>query len=278
MESNVNFERLERFAADIRIETIKMFADAGYGHIGGAMSIADVLAVLYGHVMDIDPKNPLWEKRDRLVLSKGHSGPALYSALALKGYFPMEELKTLNKGGTNLPSHCDRQKTPGIDMTTGSLGQGVSTAMGIAMGIRMRGQKSYTYLIIGDGELQEGQVWEGAQFAAHQKLDRLIAFIDYNKKQLDGKVKDICDPLDIPKKFESFGWNAQIIKGYDVREIYNAIAAAKNETGKPSVIVLDTIKGKGCSFAEKADFNHYMIITGEMAEEAIKDIESRFEN
>nr|HPO04076.1 transketolase [Bacillota bacterium] len=242
------------------------------------MSIADVLAVLYGHVMDIDPKNPLWEKRDRLVLSKGHSGPALYSALALKGYFPMEELKTLNKGGTNLPSHCDRQKTPGIDMTTGSLGQGVSTAMGIAMGIRMRGQKSYTYLIIGDGELQEGQVWEGAQFAAHQKLDRLIAFIDYNKKQLDGKVKDICDPLDIPKKFESFGWNAQIIKGYDVREIYNAIAAAKNETGKPSVIVLDTIKGKGCSFAEKADFNHYMIITGEMAEEAIKDIESRFEN
>jgi transketolase len=278
MESNVDFERLERFAADIRIETIKMFADAGYGHIGGAMSIADVLAVLYGHVMDIDPKNPLWEKRDRLVLSKGHSGPALYSALALKGYFPMEELKTLNKGGTNLPSHCDRQKTPGIDMTTGSLGQGVSTAMGIAMGIRMRGQKSYTYLIIGDGELQEGQVWEGAQFAAHQKLDRLIAFIDYNKKQLDGKVKDICDPLDIPKKFESFGWNAQIIKGYDVREIYNAIAAAKNETGKPSVIVLDTIKGKGCSFAEKADFNHYMIITGEMAEEAIKDIESRFEN
>lgn len=273
MKDYINTEKLERFAADIRIQTILMFAHAGYGHIGGAMSIADVLAVLYGGVMSIDPKNPAWEERDRFVLSKGHSGPSLYAALALKGYFPMEELKTLNQGGTRLPSHCDRLKTPGIDMTTGSLGQGVSTAMGIAMGIRMKGLDSYTYLIVGDGELQEGQVWEGAQFAAHQKLDHLIAFVDDNKKQLDGFVNDICEPFDICEKFRSFGWHAQIVKGYDVKEIYQAIIQAKKAAGKPSVIVLDTIKGKGCCFAENADFNHYMVISEEMAEESIKEIE-----
>ena len=276
MKDKAYFRKLERFAADIRIETIKMFAEAGYGHIGGSMSIADVLGVLYGGIMEVDPENPLWEKRDRLVLSKGHCGPALYSALAPRGFFPLEELKTLNKGGTNLPSHCDRLKTIGIDMTTGSLGQGASVAMGIAMGVRMKGLKCYTYLIIGDGELQEGQVWEAVQFASHRKLDRLIAFIDYNKKQLDGRVEDICRPLDIPAKFESFGWHAQTVKGYDVKEIYEAIHIAKQETGRPSVIVLDTEKGKGCNFAEKAEFNHYMVITHEMAVDAIREIESRF--
>lgn len=274
MEDYINMGQLKRLAADIRIQTIRMFADAGYGHIGGAMSIADVLAVLYGGVMTIDPKQPLWEERDRFVLSKGHSGPALYAALALKGYFPLEELKTLNRGGTKLPSHCDRLKTPGIDMTTGSLGQGVSCAMGIAMGLRIKGLESYTYLIIGDGELQEGQVWEGVQFAAHQKLDRLIAFVDYNKKQLDGWVDDICYPFDITNKFKSFGWHAQSVKGYDVKEIYQAVEEAKKEAGRPSVIILDTLKGKGCSFAENAEFNHYMNVSEDMAEEAVSVIES----
>jgi len=272
----MNKDKTERFAADIRIQTIKMFADAGYGHIGGAMSIADVLAVLYSDTMAIDPKNPQWEERDRLVLSKGHSGPALYAALALKGYFPLSELKTLNQGGTKLPSHCDRLKTPGIDMTTGSLGQGVSAAMGIAMGLRMKGSENFTYLIVGDGELQEGQVWEGVQFAAHQKLDHLIAFVDYNKKQLDGLVTDICYPFDISAKFTSFGWHAQVVKGYEVKEIQQAILQAKEETEKPSVIILDTIKGKGCSFAENVDFNHYMVISNEMADAAVNDIESGF--
>lgn len=275
MKEYINPDNLERFAADIRIQTIKMFADAGYGHIGGAMSIADVLAVLYGGVMSVDPANPLWEDRDRLVLSKGHSGPALYAALALKGYFPLSELKTLNRGGTKLPSHCDRLKTPGIDMTTGSLGQGVSAAMGIAKGLKMRGSDSYTYLIVGDGELQEGQVWEGVQFAAHQKLDRLIAFVDDNKKQLDGWVADICNPFDLSAKFACFGWHAQVVKGYQVKEIHQAILNAKNEKDRPSVIILDTIKGKGCCFAESVDFNHYMVISDQMAEEAVKDIENR---
>jgi transketolase len=225
--------------------------------------------------MSVDPEQPLWEERDRLVLSKGHSGPALYAALALKGYFPHDELKTLNRGGTKLPSHCDRLKTPGIDMTTGSLGQGVSCAMGIAAGIRMKGLPSYTYLIVGDGELQEGQVWEGIQFAAHQKLDHLIAFVDDNKKQLDGWVTDICNPFDLKDKFVSFGWHALRVKGYDVREIYHAVEQAKQEEGKPSVIILDTLKGKGCCFAENADFNHYMNVTEDMAEEAIRVIECR---
>jgi transketolase len=276
MKEYINPEKIERFAADIRIQTIRMFADAGYGHIGGAMSIADVLAVLYGSVMAIDPKNPQWEERDRLVLSKGHSGPALYAALALKGYFPLSELKTLNQGGTKLPSHCDRLKTPGIDMTTGSLGQGVSAAMGIAVALRMKRSESYTYLIVGDGELQEGQVWEGVQFAAHQKLDHLIAFVDDNKKQLDGRVNDICRPYDVSAKFTSFGWYAQVVKGYEVKEIHQAVMQAKSEREKPSVIILDTIKGKGCSFAENADFNHYMVISNEMAEDAVKEIENRF--
>lgn len=275
MKEYINPDKIERFAADIRIQTIRMFADAGYGHIGGAMSISDVLAVLYGGVMDIDPKNPQWEERDRLVLSKGHSGPALYAALALKGYFPLSELKTLNQGGTKLPSHCDRLKTPGIDMTTGSLGQGVSAAMGIAVGLRMKGLESDTYLIVGDGELQEGQVWEGVQFAAHQRLNHLIAFVDDNKKQLDGRVNDICRPYDLSAKFTSFGWHAQVVKGYEVKEIHQAIIQAKNEREKPSVIILDTIKGKGCCFAENVDFNHYMVITNEMAENAEKDIENR---
>lgn len=277
MKDYINSNELERFAADIRMKTIRMFAEIGYGHIGGAMSIADVLAVLYGGVMSIDPQNPLWEERDRLVLSKGHSGPALYVALALKGYFPLSELKTLNQGGTKLPSHCDRLKTPGIDMTTGSLGQGVSAAMGIAIALRMKGLESYTYLIVGDGELQEGQVWEGVQFAAHQKLDHLITFVDYNKKQLDGLVEDICKPFDLSTKFSSFGWNTQVVKGYEVKEIAQAILQAKTQLNRPSVIILDTIKGKGCSFAEKVDFNHYMTISNEMAEAAVKDIESRFD-
>lgn len=275
MNQTINIENIRRFSADIRIETIKALAHAGFGHIGGSISIADVLAVLYGGAMKIDPKNPNWEDRDWLVLSKGHCGPGLYATLALKGYFPMEMLKTINKPGTKLPSHCDRLKTPGIDMTTGSLGQGMSSALGIALGNKLKGKDSYTYCILGDGEIQEGQVWEGVQLAFHHKVDNFIVFVDYNKKQLDGKLDDISKPLDIVGKFKAFGWDARKVKGYDVQEIYDAIQEAKLAKGKPSVIVLDTYKGLGCSFAENAEFNHYMTITWDMAEEAIKEIEKR---
>ena len=275
MRGNINFDLIKRFSADIRIETIKAMTKAGYGHIGGAMSIADILAVLYGAVMNIDPSNPKLRDRDYLVLSKGHSGPALYAALALKGYFPIEALDTLNKPHTILPSHCDRLKTPGIDMTTGSLGQGMSTALGIAMGNRLNGLDNYTYCILGDGELQEGQVWEGAQCAAHHKVDHFIVFVDYNKRQLDGPTNSICAPLDIVKKFEAFGFNSMMVKGYDVQEIYDGIQAVKEISGKPSAMILDTFKGLGCLAAEKLEFNHYMNFDQTIADQAIAEIERR---
>lgn len=276
MLSDDKKKELEIFATKIRIETLKQFKHLGFGHVGGAMSITDTLAVLYGGVMNIDPKNPRWEDRDWLVVSKGHSGPAVYSALALKGYFPIEELKTLNQPKTNLPSHCDRNKTIGIDMTTGSLGQGMSTAIGVALGNRLDRRKSYTYLILGDGECDEGQVWEGALFAAHHKVNNLIAFIDYNKQQLDGYTKDILDLGDLAEKFREFGWYAQEVDGSDVKQIYEAIENVKrNKFDAPSVIVLNTQKGQGCTFAEGVLYNHHMTVSKEQADEAISCLEAR---
>ena len=260
---------IKHFASLIRVETLKEFKNLGFGHVGGAMSIIETLAVLYGGAMQIDPKNPGWPDRDWLVMSKGHSGPALYATLALKGYFPLDKLKTLNQGGTCLPSHCDRNRTPGVDMTTGSLGQGISTAIGVALGNRLDGRTNYTYLILGDGELDEGQVWEGALFASHFKLDNLIAFVDYNGQQLDGYTRDVMDLGDIAAKFESFGWQAQSINGHDLEAIQAAIGNAKKVAGQPSVIVLNTIKGKGCSFAEGILNNHHMAFTAEQAGAAV---------
>jgi transketolase len=263
-----------RFATKIRIETIKEIANLGSGHVGGTMSLAEVLAVLYGGVMKIDPVNPGWEERDWLVVSKGHAGPAVYATLALKGYFPMEELNTLNRPGTNLPSHCDRNKTIGIDMTTGSLGQGASSAMGIALGNRIDGKDNYTYLILGDGECQEGQVWEAALFAVQYKLNHLIAFIDYNQQQADGFTRDICDLGDLTQKFADFGWFTQSVAGHDVAQIYEAIGKAKQQNEKPVLIVLNTVKGKGCGFAEGKPNNHSMPITQEQMVETVKELEN----
>ncbi len=273
-------KELNQYAAQIRFETLKEFGSLGFGHVGGAMSITDTIAVLYGAVMNIDPSDPDWEERDWLVCSKGHAGPTIYATLALEGYFDKEMLLTLNKGGTSLPSHCDRNLTPGIDMTTGSLGQGMSTAIGVALGNRLDKRSSFVYLILGDGELNEGQVWEGALFANHFKVDNLIAFVDYNKQQLDGYTKDIMDLGDIAAKFESFGWHAQSIDGHDVAAIYEAIENAKAAKGSPSVIVLNTQKGKGCTFAEGIVNNHHMAFTQEQCDEAIneaKDVLAQYE-
>ena len=257
MESK-ELKKLEKFAAQIRLETLKEIKTLGFGHIGGSMSVVELLATLYGKVMNYDPKNPQWKERDFFVSSKGHAGPAVYATLALKGFFPVEMLSTLNHNGTKLPSHCDRNMTPGIDMTTGSLGQGVSTAIGMAMGIKIDKADNYTYLVVGDGEMDEGQCWEGIMFANHHKLDNLICFVDYNKKQLDGYVKDINDPIDFADKFRAFGWDAQDVNGGNVEDIYNAIEKAKAVKGKPSVIVLDTIKGQGVKFVEETEANHSM--------------------
>lgn len=269
---------LEIFAETIRLETLKSFKELGFGHVGGAMSVIETLAVLYGGVMNIRPENPTWENRDWLVVSKGHSGPALYATLALKGYFPVEDLKTLNIPKTNLPSHCDRNKTIGVDMTTGSLGQGISTAIGVALGNKLDKRQNYTYLVLGDGECDEGQVWEGALFAAHHNVDNLIAFIDHNKQQLDGYTKDIMNLGDIGAKFKEFGWYVQDIDGADVEQIYEAIGKAKAVKGIPSVIILNTVKGKGCTFAEGVLYNHHMTITKEQADEAIGFVKKRIDS
>lgn len=262
------------FAEEIRVETLKEFAALGFGHVGGSMSVIEALAVLYGREMRIDPKNPQWPERDRLVMSKGHAGPALYATLALKGYFPLEVLKTLNQGGTILPSHCDRLKTPGVDMTTGSLGQGISLACGLAMGNRMQGRDSYTYLVLGDGECNEGQVWEGAMFAAHFKLNHLIAFVDLNKQQLDGTTDDVMSMGDMVAKFESFGWLTKKVNGHNVDEIIEAIAAGKAQTEKPVMIILDTIKGNGCELALQRFPNHHIAFTAEEMAPSIEKAEA----
>lgn len=250
--------RLKQFAETIRLETLKEFAELGFGHVGGAMSILETIAVLYGGVMKIDPKNPQWKDRDRFVMSKGHAGPALYATLAILGYFPMEQLKTLNKGGTNLPSHCDMRKTTGVDMTTGSLGQGISTAIGLALGQKMDGNGAYTFLAVGDGELNEGQIWEGAQFAPFHKLTNLIMFVDVNGKQLDGETSKILDPLDLAAKFLAFGWLVKEVDGHDVSAVHEAVTAAKNSGEGPHVILLKTVKGHGCDFVAEMAGNHHV--------------------
>jgi len=260
---------IESFAKEIRKLAIQTIGEFGVGHIGGAMSIADVLAVLYGKRLKADPRNPRAPGRDRLVLSKGHAGPSLYAALAAKGFFPKEWLSTLNKGGTNLPSHCDRNKTPGIDMTTGSLGQGLSAACGIAAALRIDGNPATVYAIIGDGESDEGQNWEAAMFAAHRKLSNIIAFTDFNNAQIDGTTEEILGLGSLSSKWAAFGWNSVEIDGHDVGAIDAAIEAARAQSDKPSMIVMRTVKGKGCSFCEGQVGSHNMPVTKEMAAEAI---------
>ena len=254
-------KELKRFALEIRIGAIEEFKARGFGHIGGSLSIADVLAVLYGAVMKYDPENPQKEDRDKLVCSKGHAGPAVYAALGLKGFFPYEDIKTLNQPGTNFPSHCDRKKTPGIDTTTGSLGQGTSLAVGMALGDSLKKRNCRTYLLVGDGEIDEGQVWEAAMFTAAKKVKNLVWLIDNNKKQLDGYTKDVLDSGDLRAKFEAFGFEALRIDGNNVEQLYMALT--KQADDKPLAIVLDTVKGKGVKEVEMAASNHSMTMTEE---------------
>ena len=272
MLSKERVRDLKIFSKKIQIETIKMIASLGVGHLGGSLSIADALAVLYGAQMKYDPKNPKWEERDWFVCSKGHAGPAVYSALAMKGFFPMSELNTLNRPGTRLPSHCDRLKTPGIDMTTGSLGQGASTAAGIALAHQMNHKSNKVFLMLGDGEINEGQVWEMALFAGTKKLNNLIAFVDYNKLQLDGPTCEICDVGNVAKKFEDFGWYAQDIDGHDVEAIDRAIENARAQHEKPSMIVLNTIKGDGWSTVANKSSCHNVTISPSQEEEALSEM------
>ena len=257
----------------IRAGIVEAIGTLGVGHIGGCLSVVEALVALYYGEMKIDPKNPKMEERDRFILSKGHGGPALYTVLADKGYFDRSLLATLNRSGTNLPSHCDMHRTPGIDMTTGSLGQGFSCAVGQAIGSQIVGDGVTIYALIGDGESQEGQVWEAALLAAHKKLDNLIAFTDFNNAQIDGSTDVVEGIRPLDKKWEAFGWNAMTVDGHDVLAIRQAVQKAKQRNGKPTMILLETVKGKGVGFAEKAGIgSHNMPVSKQQMEEALESL------
>jgi transketolase len=271
----LDFKDLDIKCKKIRQDILTQIGTLGAGHIGGSFSIVELLVVLYNKHMNVDPNEPNMNGRDRLIVSKGHSGPAVYAVLCDIGYFDKSWLLTLNKPKTNLPSHCDMNKTPGIDMTTGSLGQGFSCAAGIAKASKLKKDGAKIYTIIGDGESQEGQIWEAGMFAAHHKLDNLIAFTDYNKLQLDGEVKDICGIEPIDKKWEAFGWNTVTVNnGNSCEAIDFAIKQCKEfSNGKPSMVILNTKKGYGLSFVENAGFsNHSMPISKEMFDEGMKEL------
>ena len=275
MQKAEKMKELRVFAQEIRVEALKTIGSLGFGHVGGSMSVVEALAVLYGDIMKIDPKNPRWEDRDWCVMSKGHAGPAMYATLGLKGFYPLEQAYTLNQPHTNFPSHTDRTKTLGVDLTTGSLGQGMSSAVGAALANKVDGRDNHVFVFVGDGECDEGQVWEAAQFAAHYKLDHLICFVDSNKRQLDGSVDDIMSHgKGLAAKFDAFGWNViELADGNDVEQIYDAVEAAYQVSGKPTCIVLNTVKGKGCTFAESSGA-HSSQPTKEQWDEAIAAAEA----
>lgn len=245
-----NYSYLENVAKKIRISIIEMLKEAKSGHPGGSLSAAEILTALYFKEMNVDPKNPKWADRDRFVLSKGHAAPVLYAALAEKGYFPKEELYRLRKIDSMLQGHPDMKGTPGVDMTTGSLGQGLAVANGMALAGKLDGRDYRVYVLIGDGECQEGIIWEAAMLAAHYKLDNITVFLDHNGLQIDGANEEVMDIEPIDEKFKSFGWHVMKIDGHSFEEIFKALDEAKNIKGKPSIIIAKTVKGKGVSFME----------------------------
>lgn len=248
--------KLQAFALKIRMVALECLTTVGFGHLGGIMSVADAVAVLYGQELRIDPTRPDWPERDKLVCSKGHAGAALYAALACKGFFPRQWLATLNAPLTHLPSHCDRTKTPGIDMTTGSLGQGASLAVGMALGDRLQGRSNRVFLILGDGECNEGQVWEAMSFAAAKKLTNLVVLLDWNKRQLDGFTEKINDMGNLAEKFRAFGFETAEIDGNDVCQLSEALAHTRIEGDKPRCIAMHTVKGAGIAELEQMTMNH----------------------
>lgn len=246
----MNKLELAKKANEVRKGIVTAVHSAKAGHPGGSLSAADLFTYLYFEEMNIDPKNPKMEDRDRFVLSKGHTAPGLYSVLANRGYFPVEDLKTLRKLGSYLQGHPCMQETPGADMSSGSLGQGLSAAVGMALAGRMDQKEYRVYCLCGDGEIQEGQIWEAAMFAGHRKLDNLVVIVDNNGLQIDGKIEDVCSPYPIDKKFEAFNFHTININGNDLDEIAAAMKEARETKGQPTAIIMKTVKGKGVSFME----------------------------
>jgi transketolase len=263
---------LSRIANNLRISIIESVYNAGCGHPGGSLSIADILTYLYFEEMNIDPSDPKKVDRDRFVLSKGHTAPALYAALAERGFFPKEDLKTLRKTASYLQGHPDMKGVPGVDMSTGSLGQGISTACGMALSAKVSGDSYRVYTILGDGESQEGQVWEAAMFASHYKLDNLVAFIDLNGLQIDGSITEVMNPTPHDEKFLAFGWNVITIDAHNFEEIESALKQARETKGKPTAIIAKSTKGKGVSYMENACERHGQAPKEDLYKVAIADL------
>jgi len=247
---SIKKQMLEKAATKIRLGIVESTHSAKAGHPGGSLSIADLLAYLYFEKMNINPTEPKMANRDRLVLSKGHAAPALYSALAHRGFFSVEDLLTLRKVGSILQGHPDMKNIPGVDMSSGSLGQGISCAVGMALSAKHYNEKYRVYTVLGDGECEEGQVWEAAMFAANKKLSNLTAFVDFNGLQIDGSVEEVNSPTPLDEKFKAFGWNVIVIDAHDFDEIEVAVQTAEKETEKPTAIIMKSVKGKGVSFME----------------------------
>lgn len=269
---NRNLEQLKSVAKTIRKDIITMLTESASGHPGGSLSAVEILTSLYFNEMKVDPRNPKASNRDRFVLSKGHAAPVLYSTLARKGYFNVEELMGLRKFGSILQGHPNMNDVPGVDMSTGSLGQGISAAVGMAMAGKLDNQEYRVYALLGDGELQEGQVWEASMAAAHYKLDNLTAFLDYNGLQIDGNVAEVMNPGPVADKFRAFGWNVIEIDGHDFNAILDAIEQAKNTKNQPTMVVCKTIKGKGVSFMENEASWHGTAPNKEQCDKALAEI------
>ena len=272
MEEAMDIKALEKTAAEVRVGVVKAIHNAGSGHPGGSLSAADIVTALYFSEMNVDPKNPKMEGRDKFILSKGHAGPVQYSALALKGYFPVEDFMTLRKLGSKFQGHPDMNKVPGIEMSTGSLGQGFAAAGGMAIANKLNNDPGRIYVLLGDGEIQEGIVWEAAMSAAHYKLDNMVGILDYNGLQIDGRNEDVMTVAPVADKFRAFGWNVLEINGHDFEEILDAFAKAIECKGKPTMIVAKTVKGKGVSFMEDNAGWHGKAPNDEETEQAVAEL------
>ena len=265
-------EQLQQMANKIRLGVLECVYSANSGHPGGSLSVSDIITYLYFYKMNVDSNNPNMSTRDRFVLSKGHTSPALYSALAYKGFFSTDLLKTFRKEGSILQGHPDMKKVPGVDVSTGSLGLGISAACGMALSGKISDASYRVYTVLGDGELEEGQVWEAAMFAGHYKLDNLTAFVDFNGLQIDGKITEVMNPTPIDEKFKAFGWNALVIDGHDFDAIDEAVSVAEAHKGQPTVIICKTVKGKGVSFMEDKAEWHGSAPNKEQYEQAVNEL------
>jgi transketolase len=271
MDDNL-IKNLANQAKTVRRRILEMLAQAGSGHPGGSLSGADFATALYWHEMRLDPKNPAWPDRDRFILSKGHAAPLLYAVLAERGYFPVAELQGLRKLGSMLQGHPDMKKTPGVEISTGSLGQGLAVANGMALAGRLNQQDFRVYVMLGDGEVQEGMVWEAAMAAAHYKLDRVTAFLDHNGLQIDGPVTEVMNPEPLADKWRAFGWHVITIDGHNLRQILAALTEAKTVKARPTIIIGKTVKGKGVSFMENQPGWHGVAPTREELQQALAEL------